>query len=187
MQQSGDLRRAVFLDRDGVINEAPTIKGLPYSPRSVQELKIIPGVKEAVALLIQERFEIVVVTNQPDIARGLLRQEVMYEIHHEISIRTGLEHFIFCAHDDNDDCACRKPRPGMLFQAARDLNLDLRRSFLVGDRWKDVESGQNAGCKCFFVDYGYREKSPALPFYRVTSLLEAAQIITGNNNAHFLA
>jgi len=178
-----DLKRAVFLDRDGVVNRAPLIEGLPHSPRSVRELEIMPGVREAVSILLDFNYEIVVVTNQPDISRGLLQNDELDKIHKEISSQTGIKHFFFCIHDNQHRCACRKPKPGMLIYAALELNLSLERSFLVGDRRKDIQAGQEAGCQCFFIDYEYPEKLPDQPFYRVASLLEAAVLITENQNA----
>ena len=183
MLRSGSSKKAVFLDRDGVINRAPIIEGLPRSPRDIQELEIILGVKEAVTLLLSSGFEIVVITNQPEVARGFLHQDDIEKIHKQISNLTGLKHFKVCIHDNQDRCECRKPKPGMLSQAAEEFNLDLKQSFLVGDRWKDIQAGQEVGCRCFFIDYGYCEKKPKPPFDRVNSLLEAAQIITENQDA----
>ena len=183
MLRSGSSKKAVFLDRDGVINRAPIIEGLPRSPRDIQELEIIPGVKEAVTLLFSSGFEIVVVTNQPEVARGFIYQDDIEKIHEEIAKQTGLKHFKVCIHDNKDRCDCRKPKPGMLSQAATEFNLDLKQSSLVGDRWKDIQAGQEVGCRCLFIDYEYCEEKPKPPFYRVTSLLEAAQIITEDQDA----
>lgn len=177
MLRSGSAKKAVFLDRDGVINRAPIIEGLPRSPRNIQEIEIILGVKEAVTLLFSSGFEIVVVTNQPEVARGFICQDDIEKIHEEISKQTGLKHFKVCIHDNQDRCDCRKPKPGMLSQAAKEWNLDLKQSFLVGDRWKDIQAGQEVDCRCFFIDYGYCEEKPKPPFDTVRSLLEAAQII----------
>lgn len=184
MPQSGRSKRAVFLDRDGVVNRAPVIDGVPCSPNNIQELEIISGVKEAVSLLISRGYELVVVTNQPNVARGTLREDELLQIHQEIAMHTGIKHFFACIHDDRDECNCRKPRPGMLIDAAMRLNLDLQKSFLVGDRWKDIEAGRTVGCQCYFIDYRYQEKFPSQPFHRVTSLLEAAILITENENAN---
>lgn len=180
MQLSGSLKKAVFLDRDGVINRAPTKDGIPQSPKGLHELEINPGAKEAVSLLRKTGFELVVVTNQPDVARGKLDIREIAQIHQSIAEQTGLKHFFSCVHDDIQNCECRKPKPGLLFKATRELNLDLKRSFLVGDRWRDIQAGQSAGCTCFFIDHGYNELVPEQPFYKVTSLLQAA-ILIGEN------
>jgi D-glycero-D-manno-heptose 1,7-bisphosphate phosphatase len=178
MRRSGNLKKAVFLDRDGVISQALIDDGRPYSPRKKEELFILTGVSEAVELLLSHGYLPVVVTNQPDIARGFTTFEHVSEMHKIISNRTGLQHFYVCVHDEQDKCQCRKPKTGMLTNAARELSLNLNESFLVGDRWKDIQAGQNAGCHCFFIDNGYLEKRPEPPFHTVVSLLEAASYIT---------
>lgn len=171
------MNRAAFLDRDGVIVRAFVLDGVPYPPKNLGDVEILAGVQESITLLTQSNFEIVVVTNQPDVARGVATQESVETINAFLSNKLGICHFYTCFHDDSDGCDCRKPRPGLLLSAARDLNLDLHTSFMVGDRWRDIASGQTAGCKCFFIDYGYVEKPPALPYVKVASLIEAARYI----------
>lgn len=174
------MKKAVFLDRDGVINEALVKKGLPTSPDKLHRIKILPGVKDAINMLHKAKFEIVVVTNQPDVARGKLRAEIVAEMNQQLARSLSIQYFYTCFHDDIDACICRKPGNGMLLSAARDLNIDLKLSYLVGDRWKDVVAGQSVGCQCFFIDYGYLEPKPDLPYVRVNSLLDAAISILGD-------
>lgn len=171
------MKRAVFLDRDGVINKAPIRCGIPQPPTDLKELIILSGVRDAIKILADNNFEIVVVTNQPDVARDKISKESVEEINSYLSEELGLNYFLVCYHDDTDNCDCRKPKPGLMLDAARNLDLDLNKSFLVGDRWRDIAAGQTAGCKCLFIDYMYNERSPSLPYIRVSSLLEAAQII----------
>ena len=175
------MKPAVVLDRDGVINKVILDKGRPFSPRKIAELQIIEGVKESVSLRKEKGFEVVVVTNQPDLARGYIDKSMLLEMHEIISQSTGINHFYFCGHDDSDECVCRKPKTGMLLKAALELKLNLKKSFLVGDRWKDISAGQEVGCSCYFIDYDYKEPRPNPPFYTVTSLYEAALTITGSN------
>lgn len=175
------MKPAVFLDRDGVINKVILDRGRPFSPRRIAELQIIEGVKESVSLMKEKGFEVVVVTNQPDLARGYIAKSMLLEMHAIISHSTGINHFYFCGHDDSDECVCRKPKTGMLLKAALELKLNLKKSFLVGDRWKDISAGQEVGCSCYFIDYDYQEPRPNPPFYTVTSLYEAALIIAGGN------
>jgi D-glycero-D-manno-heptose 1,7-bisphosphate phosphatase len=118
-----------------------------------------------------------VVTNQPDVASGVQRIEVVEAMHERLRRELAIDDIRACYHLAQDDCACRKPRPGMLLDAARDHDIDLPRSFIVGDRWRDVLAGQNAGCAAFFIDYGYDERRPDPPFTAVTTLLEAACLI----------
>ena len=174
------MRRAVFLDRDGVINKVFVIDSVPSPPKNLSDVEVIVGVKEAIKLLHENKFEIVVVTNQPDVARGVVTRESVELINSYLGHELGIEHFYTCFHDDLESCGCRKPMPGLLQSAARELGLDLKDSFMVGDRWRDIDAGQAAGCSCFFIEYGYEEKSPVLPYTRVSSLLEATHLILEN-------
>ncbi|MGZ5280361.1 MAG: HAD-IIIA family hydrolase, partial [Pseudobdellovibrionaceae bacterium] len=118
-----------------------------------------------------------VVTNQPDVARGTTTKDSIDRIHDHLKSELPLDTILTCFHDDADKCDCRKPKPGLIFQAAKEMSIDLSASFMVGDRWRDIEAGQKAGCQNFFVDYGYDEKQPQSYDFRVSSLLEASQII----------
>jgi D-glycero-D-manno-heptose 1,7-bisphosphate phosphatase len=172
--------RAVFLDRDGVINRATVRNGKPYPPARPSELEILPGVREALCRLQAADFRLIVVTNQPDVARGTQSRETV-EAMHEMLRKAGLPitAFYVCYHDGPANCDCRKPKAGMLLSAALDHLLDLKGSYIVGDRWRDIEAGQRAGCRAFFVDYAYDEPQPQPPFVGVTSLAEAADCILG--------
>lgn len=169
--------RAVFLDRDGVLNRAIIRDGKPYPPANLAEVEILTGVVEAIHLLKEAGFVLIVVSNQPDIARGTTSKEVVEAINAYLAKNLTIDRFIMC-YEDNYDSECRKPSPGMLFAGAREFDVDLRTSFMIGDRWRDMEAGIAAGCKTFFIDYGYSEKKPFLYDFQVKSLLEAAQIIT---------
>lgn len=176
------MKRAAFLDRDGVVNKSLLLHGVPQPPSSVSEVEIIEGVKEALQLLIAGGYLPVVVTNQPDVARGTTSIAEVEQINSFIGAATGIQHFYTCFHDDIDQCLCRKPAPGLLRQASDELAINLRESIMVGDRWRDIEAGQEAGCMSFFIDYSYPEKQPEMPFTRVSSLQEAAQIVIGESN-----
>ena len=167
-------RRAVFLDRDGVLNRAEVRGGRPHPPASLEALELLPGVPEACRALKARGFLLVVVTNQPDVARGTQRREVVDAIHARLRAELPLDDVRACFHDDADGCACRKPAPGLLLQAARDHRLALEACYLVGDRWRDVEAGQAAGCRTIFIDHGWAERRPAAPSATVASLAEAA-------------
>jgi len=171
------MARAVFLDRDGVLNSSVVRDGRPYPPETAEEVEILPGVREALERLREAGFRLIVVTNQPEVARGTKSRAEVEEVHARLGEKLGLNDFRTCLHDDEDACPCRKPAPGLLLSAAADLAIDLSHSFMVGDRWRDVEAGQRAGCVSIFVDNGYRERSPTGRFIRVTSLAEAADWI----------
>jgi D-glycero-D-manno-heptose 1,7-bisphosphate phosphatase len=168
---------AVFLDRDGVINRVLLRDGKPYPPFPVESFEIIEGVEEALQKLREAGFRLIVVTNQPDVARGKTPRESVERVHHEMAQRLAIDEIVTCYHDDGQ-CTCRKPAPGAIVDAAKRHDIDLASSFMVGDRWRDIEAGQRAGCgQCLFIDYGYREKQPNPPFERVASLSEAANFI----------
>lgn len=168
------MKKAVFVDRDGVLNEAPVVHGNPISPMEIGEFEIVKDAKVAIELLVNGGFEIVVITNQPEISRGRLELSVLEEMHKTLSSFLGVKNFYVCPHDDLDFCECRKPKSGLITQAVRDLEIDIKSSFLIGDRWKDIEAGKSAGCKCIFIDKGYREKQPSGNFLSVKTLWEAA-------------
>ena len=179
------MNRAVFLDRDGVINKALMIKGVPSPPKNLMEVEILMGVKEATELLSDRGYKLVVVTNQPDVARGDATKETVESINEYLLKVLGIKHWYVCFHDDKDECKCRKPMPGLLHAAAKDLSIDVGKSFMVGDRWRDIAAGQAAGCGCYFVDNGYSEASPTPPYTRVSSLIEATKLILENSNDSF--
>ena len=170
--------RAVFLDRDGVINRASVREGKPYPPSTVAELEVLPGVPEALQVLKKAGYKLLVVTNQPDVGRGTQSQQTLDAIHQALLSRLPIDDIFVCAHTDEGKCACRKPLPGMLLEAARKHDIDLPASFMVGDRWRDIEAGYNAGCRTILIDYGYSERAPDhVPDLRVSSLREAADWI----------
>jgi D-glycero-D-manno-heptose 1,7-bisphosphate phosphatase len=170
-------RRAVFLDRDGVINRAFIRNGTPHPPASLQNLEILPSVPEALSALKAHGYSLVVVTNQPDVARGASSRELVDCIHERLKSELDLDAILTCFHDDADECDCRKPKPGLLFRAAAEFGIHLSSSFMVGDRWRDVEAGRLAGCKTFFIDCSYDERPPSSCDFRVGSLVEASRII----------
>ena len=172
-----ETKRAVFLDRDGVINRAFVVDGIPTPASALDQLQILPRVDDSIKMLRSAGYEIVVITNQPDVARGKLSKEAVESIHARLGEELGIRSFYTCFHDDADSCLCRKPKSGLLTWAAQDLGLDLGKSYMIGDRWRDIAAGQSAGCQCFFVDYFYDEKQPDMPYTRVSSLFEAAQTI----------
>ena len=169
----------MFLDRDGVLNQALVSEGKPSAPRTVEEFVILPDAPACLEELKRRGFTLVVVTNQPDVARGRQSIVAIQEMHRRLQAALRVDDILVCFHDEADHCPCRKPRPGLLIEARRRHNLDLSRSFLIGDRWKDVDAGNAAGCKTVFIDYNYRERgSLTEPSVRVFSLREAVDWIS---------
>jgi D-glycero-D-manno-heptose 1,7-bisphosphate phosphatase len=172
------MNRAVFLDRDGVINRAVVRAGKPYPPATVAEFELLPGVAEACAILKGLGFLLVVATNQPDVGRGTQTKEEVEAMHAAMCARLPIDRVEVC-YDPGQGIPSdfRKPAPGMLLRAARELEIDLPGSFMVGDRWRDIDCGAAAGCRTIFVDYGYDEALRKTPDFRVKSLREAADVI----------
>jgi D-glycero-D-manno-heptose 1,7-bisphosphate phosphatase len=171
----------VFLDRDGVLNEAVVRDGKPHPPEGLAGFQLLPGVVDACERLHGAGFVLVVVTNQPDIARGTQDRRVVDQMHELLRRALPIDAIYLCVHDDVDGCTCRKPAPGMLLTAARDLDLDLGLSVMVGDRWRDIEAGRRAGCRTVFVDRGYSERPPVDPDTVVDDLVAAADWITSDD------
>ena len=170
-------RRAAFLDRDGVINQAVVRDGKPYPPQSREQLVVLPGVPDALAKLRHAGYLTLVVTNQPDVARGGISKQAVEEINAALGEMLALDAIYVCWHDDADRCNCRKPQPGLLLDAAREHNVDLGQSFMIGDRWRDVVAGQRAGCRTIWIDCGYSEMAPAGADYTTHGLAAAVDWI----------
>lgn len=171
------MRRAVFLDRDGVINRCEVRGGKPYAPRRLADFRFLPGVLPAVRALKNANFLVVVVTNQPDIGNGLVDAATVEAMHEKLRMRLPVDDIKVCPHRQDEGCDCRKPKPGLLIEAARQWDIDLKKSFMVGDRWSDVIAGQAVGCYTIFVNRGYQEPRVSAPDAYSLSLPEAARKI----------
>jgi D-glycero-D-manno-heptose 1,7-bisphosphate phosphatase len=168
-------RPAVFLDRDGVLNRVVLRDGRPASPRSLEELALEPHAAPASSALRAAGFLVFVVTNQPDLARGLLTPAVHEAIVERVRDAVAPDELVVCPHDDHDACACRKPRPGMLVRLAERWGVDLASSYMVGDSWKDMEAGRAAGCRVILIGADYNRGVPA--DHTVANLAEATAVI----------
>jgi D-glycero-D-manno-heptose 1,7-bisphosphate phosphatase len=173
------MKKAVFLDRDGVLNKADVRNGKPYSPDTVEEMIIVPDAAAALERLRQRGFRLIMATNQPDIARGRLTRAQVDAMNGYLWSKLPLDAIEVCPHDDADRCDCRKPKPGLLLQAAAREGIDLSRSFMVGDRYRDIEAGHSAGCRTVLIGDGYGETFKAQPDATFDSLTEAADWILG--------
>jgi D-glycero-D-manno-heptose 1,7-bisphosphate phosphatase len=167
------VRRAVFLDRDGVINANIERDGRLLAPRSLDQFVIMPGVKEAVAKLREAGFVVIVVTNQPDIATGHITRALMDRMHAKLSAELAVDDIKVCPHVDADKCACRKPKPGLLDEAAAERGIDLTASFIVGDRVTDIEAGKAAGCSTVWITNDAEVDTMAAPDAIAGSLPQA--------------
>jgi D-glycero-D-manno-heptose 1,7-bisphosphate phosphatase len=170
-------RKAVFLDRDGVLNRALVYEGRPYPPLTLDGFEILPGVPEALGRLHDAGFLLIGATNQPDVARGTQRREVIEAMNARLLADSPITAILVC-YEDGDDCPRRKPNPGLLLEAAEQYGIDLAASFMVGDRWRDIEAGRRAGCRTVFIDRAYTERRPNPdPDYVATDLGDAASWI----------
>lgn len=169
--------RAVFLDRDGVISRAIVRDGRPYAPTSLAEFEILDGVGEALGRLHDADYKLILATNQPDVARGKISLSEVEQMHQALSERFPIDEIMVCYQEDGPDCHCYKPKPGMLLDAAKQFGVDLKNSFMIGDRWRDVGAGHNAGCHTIFIERGYREELRHQPDWVCGDLGEAAEYI----------
>lgn len=170
--------RAVFLDRDGVLTDSQVIDGKAYAPRRLEDFRLLPDAAESVAALHAEGWRVVVVTNQPDVGHGLIAQDVLDEMHRRLVAATGVDAVFTCPHRQDEGCACRKPKAGLLLDAARVHDLALGASWMVGDRASDVEAGRRAGCRTVFIDRSYAEPAPHTQDATVSSLGAAVAYIS---------
>ncbi|MBI2513701.1 MAG: HAD-IIIA family hydrolase [Opitutae bacterium] len=179
------MRPAVFLDRDGTLN-APVIRdGQPYPPATLEEFQLLPGVAEACRQLHAAGFALVVATNQPDVGRGTTPAALVDAMHaHLRELIPEIERIEVCLAPgqgiDHPENRRRKPEPGMLLDAAAALHLDLARSWMIGDRWRDIDCGARAGVRTVFLDLGYREQLRAAPDFTAPNLSAAARIVLAN-------
>ena len=170
------MRKCFFFDRDGVLNKSIVKKGKPYSPEKMSELIIDQDAADIIKYLKSKNFLIIVVTNQPDVKRKKVTKNFINSIHKHLKKNLKYDDLYVC-YEDNDNSFYRKPKPGMLFLAKKKWSIDLKRSFLIGDRSKDIKAGLSAGVKTVFLDNNYEEKKPIFSHYRIKRLKEIKKII----------
>ncbi len=180
------MARAVFLDRDGVLVRAHVREGRPYAPLSLDDMELETDAQKSVARLRQSGLLSIVITNQPDVARGAVDRETVEAMHSKLLEFLALDGILACYHDDSDECNCRKPKPGMLVDAASAFEINLGQSFMIGDRWRDIGAGMAAGCTTIWIDRGYDEPKGDGADYTVSSLSSAVLVIVAlmNGNPH---
>jgi D-glycero-D-manno-heptose 1,7-bisphosphate phosphatase len=180
------MQRAVFLDRDGVLNEPLIRDGLPFPPQRIEEFRLYPEAAPACALLRQAGFLLVLATNQPDVGRGGLQLETVERMHALLLDKIPLDRIEMCTVPDGDSPGSerRKPAPGMLLDAAKALQIDLSRSFMIGDRWRDIDCGHAAGCITILINRPYAEKLRQSPHHYADSVLAAARLILALEPSH---
>ena len=174
-------RRAIFLDRDGVINRPVVRDGRPYPPAELKDFQLYEDVAAGCARLEAAGYLLVVVTNQPDVARGTQTRAAVEAMHRKmLEALPQIARVEICWHAGpawGEPCDCHKPEPGMVWRAAEALGIDLAQSFLVGDRWRDVDCGHRAGCRTVLIDRDYSEELKQAPDWRVSSFGQAVETI----------
>jgi D-glycero-D-manno-heptose 1,7-bisphosphate phosphatase len=176
------LRPAVFLDRDGTLN-APVVRhNKPYPPSTLEEFILLEGVVEGCAKLKAAGFVLVVATNQPDVGRGTQALAVVEAMHSKLRTLTDVDQIEVCYATGGEDprSPFRKPLPGMVLKAARELNLDLKQSWMIGDRWRDIDCGHNAGLRTILIDWNYNEQLRAIPDFTVSTFPAAVETVLGH-------
>lgn len=171
------MRPAVFLDRDGVLNELVVRNGCKVSPRGFEDFQLLPGVSQAVELLKQAGFLAVVVTNQPDVARGFLDPGNLDLMHKQLREAVCLDAIYVCCHDDADECDCRKPKPGLILRAVKEWQIDLSSSFLTGDSWRDIEAARAVACRTVLVKSANQQYAGPKPDFMASDLADAVEVI----------
>ena len=171
------MARGVFLDRDGVLVRSDLVNGKPIAVQDIAQMEILPSVEEACRRLKRAGYLLVIITNQPDVGRGKVVQGVVDAMNARLTEILGIDAVRVCFHDGYSSCDCRKPKPGMLLDAASALGIDLAKSFMVGDRSGDIEAGQAAGCRTVHISWGHGEALKAVPDYSAPDLAVAADWI----------
>lgn len=174
---NGSLRKAVFLDRDGVLSRSAVRNSKPFAPTRIQDFDLLPDAATATRALKRGGFLLIVVTNQPDVGNRLVAREVVEQMNGQLADTLPVDAIKVCYHTQTAGCECRKPKPGMILEAAKDLGIDLGASFMVGDRWSDIDAGRAAGCRTVFIDRKYGERRPNAPDFTAASMGEAAGLI----------
>jgi len=173
------VRKAVFFDRDGVLNQAVLINGRPHPPADADCLFIADGAGACLARLKEAGYLCICVTNQPDFARGTRTRENISAMNAKVLAALPLDDLFVCLHDGPDNCSCRKPKPGLLLEAARKWDVDLAASWMAGDRAGDMEAGRAAGCRTIFLDCGYDRPETAIPDFVCRAISQVAEIVLG--------
>ena len=172
--------KAIFIDRDGVINKVIIRNEKPSSPWKLEEFEIFPEVKECLTAFKEMGFLNIVFTSQPDISRGNLKSEELEKMHKIILEMLPVDEIMVCPHDDKDNCQCRKPKPGLIIEAAKKWSIDFKKSYVIGDSWKDMGAGRAAGCPTILISKEYNKDLKDYDF-KVKSFKEAVEIIKTHN------
>jgi len=169
--------KAIFLDRDGVLVKSFTRKGKAYAPTKLKDFKIYKDSTRCVKKLNSLGFKIFVITNQPDVGKKLISKSTLNKMHNKLKKKIEIDKIYTCIHTQDQKCTCRKPKPGMILKAAKVYKINLKKSYMIGDRSSDIICGNKAGCKTIFINRNYKEKKPLTQIASVKSFKEATNCI----------
>jgi D-glycero-D-manno-heptose 1,7-bisphosphate phosphatase len=170
------MKKAIFLDRDGIVNKPIILEGKPYPPFIVKQAFLVNNIKNMIDKWHKEGYLVIVVTNQPDISNHLISQRKVEKINRYLQSMAKFDDLFMCPHNEKDKCNCRKPKIGLFLQAKEKYDIDLEESYMIGDRWKDIEAGRRAGCRTIFVNYNYNEEKPHSCDYMVSSIKDIEEM-----------
>ena len=171
------INRAIFLDRDGVINNSIIIDGKPHAPKILDQFNFIDGVKHSLKIFKQKGYLNIIITNQPDVNANLLDKDILEKMHQKIFKELQIDDIFVCVHRADENCECRKPKPGLIYESVKKWKIDLRSSYLIGDRWRDIDLANFLCIENFFIDYNYNEKKPTNFTYKINNLENALKFI----------
>lgn len=154
------FNKAIFLDRDGVLNRSLVRNGKPYAPILLKDFHILSGVKKTLKYLKKKNYLLIVITNQPDIKSGKLKLNKLLKMNNILINKLKINEIFICKHDDRDCCNCRKPKNQLIENAIKKYSIDRRKSFLIGDRKKDIEAGLRSRLKTIYINKNYKESKP---------------------------
>lgn len=174
------MRKAVFFDRDGVVIEPKIINRKPYPVNNLGQVHIYCGMRDTMAILMKMGYLVFIITNQPDVSRKTQSIETVNEINQFLLDNLPIDDIFMCIHSDEDKCECRKPKPGLLLQAKEKYDIDFSKSFLIGDRWKDIDAGYAVGCTTILIDRNYKEKWSFNTDFVIKDISEILEVIYAN-------
>ena len=173
--------KALFLDRDGIINRSfKNKKGKPKAPTLFKDFIFLPFLKNYLNEIKKLNFNIIIITNQPDISYGVLKEAELYKMHSKIYSSLPVTNIYVCKHSKEDNCKCRKPKTGLFRQALKKYNLNLKNSYAIGDRWSDIVASYKCGIKSIYVDRNYNEPKPTKQIFTTKSTKKALEYIIKN-------
>lgn len=170
------MNKAIFLDRDGVINRVIMHNGIPNPPIRLSDVYLITGIKELIKKWHDDGYIVIVITNQPDVANNIVTKNKVDKINKYLKSEVMFDDIFVCYHNGNDNCNCRKPKVGLFIEAKTKYNIDFSKSYMIGDRWKDMEAGEKVGCKTIFIDNNYEEKKPIGPDYTFNKVSDIGKV-----------